>query len=82
MSLLHCARRIGQRDRWSVPLSIGSAIFFVRLGVEVSEHGLDSFNSAIQKWVDGFRGSLDGAMVLLTEGGGLLETLTGVLHKM
>lgn len=55
-----------------MPLSLASAVFFVRLGVEVSEHELDSFDSGIQKWVDSFRGSLDRSMVLLTQGGGFL----------
>lgn len=55
-----------------MPLSLASAVFFVRLGVEVNEHELDSFDIAIQKWVDSFRGSLDRSMVLLTRGGGFL----------
>ena len=53
-------------------LSLASAVFFVRLGREVSEHELDAFDSAIQGTVNTWRGSLDGLMVLLTQGGSFL----------
>lgn len=76
-TLLRFVRRIWQRHRWSVPLSLGSALFFVRLGAEVSEHELDSFDAAVQKSVNGLRGSIDQLMVFLTEGGGFLP-MTGL----
>lgn len=64
--------KIWQRHRWSVPLSLVAALFFVRLAFEVNEHELDAFDSGAQRWVDGWRGSCDALMVLLTDGGGVL----------
>lgn len=69
MSLLHFARRIWQRHRWSVPLSLLSALFFARLGWELRENELDVFDASLQKVVDGWRGSYDGLMVFLTSAG-------------
>ena len=66
---MQLARRIWQRHRWSVPLSLGSALFFVRLGSEVTENELGPFDAAVQHTVDGWRGSIDALMVLLTRGG-------------
>jgi undecaprenyl-diphosphatase len=77
------ARRIWQRHRWSVPLSLCSALFFARLAREVSEHELGPFDAAVQHAVDGWRGSLDTLMVLLTGGGSMppmtLLTVTALL---
>jgi undecaprenyl-diphosphatase len=54
-----------------VPLSLCSALFFVKLAWEVSEHELGPFDAAVQRVVDGWRGSLDTLMVLLTSGGSM-----------
>lgn len=72
MSLSSFVRRIWQRHRWSVPLSLVSALFFARLGWEVHESELDAFDAGIQGLVDGFRGSYDTTMVFLTTAGGFL----------
>ena len=64
--------RLWQRHRWSVPLSLAAACFFLRLGAEVNEHELDAFDSTLQKLVDGWRGSCDTLMVLMTDAGGVL----------
>jgi membrane-associated phospholipid phosphatase len=69
VSFLHFAHRIWQRHRWSVPLSLVSAMFFARLGWELHEHELDVFDGGVQKLVDGYRGSCDGLMVFLTSAG-------------
>ena len=66
------ARRIWQRHRWSVPLSLLSAMFFARLGWELRENELDVFDASAQQLVDGFRGSCDGLMVFLTAAGDFL----------
>ena len=72
MSVLGFFRLIWQRHRWSVPLSLGSALFFARLGVEVSERELDAFDLGIQHWVDGLRGHFDEWMVFMTQAGSFL----------
>lgn len=69
VSLIHIARRIWQRHRFSVPLSLASALFFARLAWEVREGELDVFDAAVQKLVDGWRGSFDELMVFLTTAG-------------
>ncbi|HET7539426.1 MAG TPA: phosphatase PAP2 family protein [Polyangiaceae bacterium] len=76
MSLIHFAERLWQRHRWSVPLSLASALFFARLAWEVHQNALDGFDAAVQQFVNGLRGSYDGSMVFLTTfGGGLPMTL-------
>jgi len=73
---MHFAERLWQRHRWSVPLSLASALFFARLAWEVREGELDGVDAAVQKLVNGLRGSFDGSMVFLTTfGGGLPMTL-------
>jgi undecaprenyl-diphosphatase len=72
VSPIHFARRIWQRHRWSVPLSLVSAMFFARLGWELSENELDVFDAGAQKLVDGWRGSWDGSMVFLTTAGDIV----------
>lgn len=67
--LVRFAQRIWQRHRWSVPLSLGSAFFFARLAWEVHEKELDAFDVAMQHVVNGWRGSLDTPMLLLTDNG-------------
>jgi membrane-associated phospholipid phosphatase len=71
-SLHRFAHRIWQRHRWSVPLSLSSALFFARLGWELRENELDPFDAAGQTLVDGWRGSYDEAMVFLTTAGGFV----------
>ncbi|MET0790981.1 MAG: phosphatase PAP2 family protein [Polyangiaceae bacterium] len=71
-TVLGFLRSIWQRHRWSVPLSLVSALFFIRLGVEVRERELDVFDRAVQKWVDGLRGSLDEWMVFMTQAGSFI----------
>jgi undecaprenyl-diphosphatase len=61
-----------QRHRFSVPLSLGSALCFVRLGVEMSEGELDVFDGSVQRWVDGLRGKFDEWMVFMSQAGGLV----------
>ncbi len=81
MTPLAFLQRIWQRHRWSVPLSLSAAVFFVRLGSEVRENELDVFDSAVQKLVDGWRGSCDALMVLMTDAGsvGPMTVLTLVV---
>ena len=62
-------QRLWQRHRWSVPLSLGAAGFFVRLAFEVSENKLDVFDSAVQRLVDSWRGSCDTLMIFMTDAG-------------
>ncbi|MEO6600999.1 MAG: phosphatase PAP2 family protein [Polyangiaceae bacterium] len=71
-SIVAFVRLLWQRHRWSVPLSLGSAVFFVRLGAEMSEGELDLFDRGIQHWVDGLRGRLDEWMVFMTQAGSVL----------
>lgn len=52
-----------------MPLSLGSAFFFWRLGWEMRENELDAFDQGMQQLVDGWRGSLDTPMLMLTQGG-------------
>jgi undecaprenyl-diphosphatase len=67
--LISFVRLIWRRHRWSVPLSLCSALFFVMLAAEVSEHELGAFDVGVQRVVDGWRGSFDALMVLLTYAG-------------
>ncbi len=62
-------RRLWDRHRWSVPLSIGSAISFARLASELSEGDVDALDRGLQHAVRPWRGSLDGVMLALTRGG-------------
>jgi len=72
------ARRIWQRHRWSVPLSLLSAMFFARLGWELHAGELDAFDAGVQKLVDGLRGAHDTSMVFLTAAGGFLPMTLSV----
>ena len=72
VAVIKLLRRLWQRHRWSVPLSLISAAFFIRLGFEVHENELDAFDSAMQHVVDGWRGAFDAWMLLCTEGGSVL----------
>jgi len=71
-SILTFLRLLWQRHRWSVPLSLGSALFFIRLASEMSEGELDVFDRGIQRWVDGLRGHFDEWMVFMTQAGSFL----------
>ena len=55
-----------------MPLSLAAAVFFVRLGAEVNEHELDAFDTGVQRVVDGWRGSFDALMLLMTDLGSVL----------
>ena len=72
LSPLRLVRIVWQRHRWSVPLSLASAVCFVRLGREVSERELDAFDTGLQASVDSWRGSVDGLMVFMTDVGSFL----------
>ena len=69
MSPIQFVRQIWQRHRWSVPLCVVSATFFVRLAWELHENELDAFDAATQAFIDGFRGPYDTLMVFLTTAG-------------
>ena len=47
-------------------------MFFARLAWELHENALDGFDAPVQRLVNGFRGSCDELMVLLTTSGGFL----------
>ncbi len=66
------AKGLWRRHRWSVPLSVGSAIFFLRLGTEMRQGQLDAFDEAIQRSVDGWRGREDVIMLAATRAGSFL----------
>jgi undecaprenyl-diphosphatase len=72
VSLIHFARRVWQRHRWSVPLCLASATFFVRLAWELHERELDVFDASAQRLVDSWRGSYDDLMVFLTSAGDVI----------
>lgn len=73
-------KSLWRRHRWSVPLSVGSAIFFLRLGTEMREGRLDAFDHALQRAIDGWRGREDVIMLAATRAGGFLPMtcLTGL----
>jgi membrane-associated phospholipid phosphatase len=58
------------RHRWSVPLSLASSLTFLYLGAEMRSGDLDSVDASIAGVVHGWRGSMDGLMLLLTRTGG------------
>jgi undecaprenyl-diphosphatase len=68
-ALVALARLIWRRHRYSVPLSAGAAFFFLRFASEVREGEVDAFDRAIQRSVDGWRGSVDALMVTATRTG-------------
>lgn len=81
LSIRGIGRKLWQRHRWSLPLSVASTIFFVRLGFEMREGELDAFDSSMQHVVDGFRGPWDQVMLFLTSAGeiGPMTLLTVVV---
>jgi undecaprenyl-diphosphatase len=64
-------RRLWQRHRWSLPLSIGSALSFAHLGSEMRDGELDALDAAMHRRIASWRGGVDGPMLALTAVGGL-----------
>lgn len=58
------------RHRWSLPLSVSSAVSLLYLGSEIREGELVGFDAAAAELVQGWRGSMDGLMLALTQLGG------------
>lgn len=54
------------RHRWSLSLSLGSALFFGRLAFELRENRLAPFDAALSRALVGARGSFDRPMLWLT----------------
>jgi undecaprenyl-diphosphatase len=68
------------RHRWSVPLGLLSAGFFVKLAAELHEGELDGVDTAVATSVVAWRGRCDGLMVFLTQvGRGLSLTVITVV---
>jgi undecaprenyl-diphosphatase len=65
-----------RRHQWSVPLSGGSAFFFVRLASEVREGDLDSFDRLLQRHIEQWRGTADDLMVAATLAGDVAPMAT------
>jgi len=72
LSLAAFLRRLWHRHRWSLPLSIGSVLCFLRLAREMQEGETDGFDKLLQGRVDAWRGSLDTLMLLCTKWGDLV----------
>ncbi len=70
LSLTTFLRRLWQRHRWSLLLSIGSVVCFVRLANEIQEGEVDGLDKLLQGAVDAWRGSLDTMMLSCTKWGG------------
>jgi undecaprenyl-diphosphatase len=64
--------RLCRRHRWSLPLTIGAVLCFVRLAREMQEGEVDVFDKLLQGMVDVWRGSLDTLMLACTRWGGVL----------
>src|SRR4051812_26104427 len=75
-------RRIWQRHRWSVPLSLLSAMFFARLSWELHANELDPLDASLQQLVDSCRGPYDTLMVFLTAAGDFLPMALLVLASL
>jgi membrane-associated phospholipid phosphatase len=58
------------RHRWSLPLSLGSAVSFTYLGQEMRDGDLDGVDALLAGAVHGLRGTMDGPMLALTQLGG------------
>lgn len=59
-----------QRHKWSVPLSVASATSLLYLAAQMRDGDLEGVDAAIAGVVHGWRGELDGVMLLLTRTGG------------
>jgi undecaprenyl-diphosphatase len=68
-ALVAVARFIWRRHRYSVPLSAGATVFFLRFASEMREGEVDAFDRAIQSTVDGWRGTMDTLMLAATRTG-------------
>lgn len=80
LSLISRSFAFARRHKWSLPLGVLSALFFVELASEVQEGELHAFDEAVAEFVVQGRGRLDGVMVFLTRlGGGRTMTALGVL---
>lgn len=64
------ALAFASRHRWSLPLSLGSALSFAYLGEEMGEGELNGFDAFAADAVHGLRGTMDGVMLALTQLGG------------
>ena len=64
--------RLCRRHRWSLPLTSGAVLCFVRLAREMQEGEVDVFDKLLQGMVDVWRGSLDTLMLACTRWGGVL----------
>jgi membrane-associated phospholipid phosphatase len=61
--------RLWRRHHLSIPLSLGAAVSFARLASELQEGDLDALDRGVEHLVDGWRGSVDAAMLGLTRAG-------------
>lgn len=59
-----------RRHKWSLPLGVLSALFFVELASELQEGELHGFDQVVADWIIQSRGQFDGVMVFLTHLGG------------
>jgi undecaprenyl-diphosphatase len=67
------------RHRWSLPLSLSSTVSLLYLGHEMREGELEGIDATVAGVVQGWRGSLDGPMLSLTQlGGGTGMTVVSV----
>jgi undecaprenyl-diphosphatase len=64
--------RLCRRHRWSLPLTIGAVLCFVRLAREMQEGEVDAFDKLLQGMVDVWRGSLDTLMLACTRWGNVV----------
>lgn len=58
------------RHRWSLPLSLSSAVSLLYLANEIRQGELDGFDATAAEVVQGWRGSMDGLMLAFTQLGG------------
>jgi undecaprenyl-diphosphatase len=58
------------RHRWSLPLSLSSTLSLLYLGAEMREGDLVGIDTIVSGVVQGWRGSMDGLMLALTQLGG------------
>lgn len=61
-----------RRHQWSVPLSTLSTVSLAYLAAEMRDGDLDGLDAAVAGVVHGWRGSMDGLMLVLTRTGGAL----------
>jgi undecaprenyl-diphosphatase len=61
--------RFAARHRWSLPLAVGSSLFFAHWAEEMRDRELGPFDSAVAQAVAGLRGRSDSVMLTLTRFG-------------